>query len=544
MAISRRAFLYTTGPLAAVPLLPKQCSELYVNATTPFLHGVASGDPTSDGVVLWTRVTGDSGAPRSFEVVYEIAEDPELSRVISRGSVATDAELDFTAKVDVAGLRSGRTYYYRFQALGHASPIGRTRTLPKRQVARARFAVASCSNYPYGYFNAYAAIARRADLDAVLHLGDYLYEYANGVYGDGTVSGRVPEPDKETITLEDYRKRHASYKTDPDLQEAHRQHPFIPVWDDHESANDAWQGGAENHQPADEGEWEARKAAAQRAYFEWMPIRGLASDATGRIYRSFRFGSLADLIMLDTRLVGRDQQIEDPCDATGLGDPERKLLGEEQETWLKAELTASKRRGTSFRFLGQQVMFGQLVNVLAPGACVFNPDQWDGYAASRERVLDFLRQEAIENVVVLTGDIHSSWAMDVTANPFEPARYDRATGAGSVAVEFVAPAVTSPGIEDPVQAAQFAGALLATHPHVKFVELNRRGYLLLDVTHERVQAEWYHLATIAEPSTDETLAAIFAVRAGDNHLSPSTAPSVPVENPPPLAPVLDSLNST
>jgi alkaline phosphatase D len=543
MAISRRAFLYTTGPLAAVPLLPKQCSELYDNEGSPFLHGVASGDPTSDGIVLWTRVTGDAGAPLAFEVSYELAEAADFQRVVSRGSVATDAELDFTAKVDAAGLKSGSTYYYRFHALGHTSPIGRTRTLPKRNVERARFAVASCSNYPYGYFNAYGAIARRADLDAVIHLGDYLYEYANGTYGDGTSTGRIPQPDKETVTLADYRARHATYKTDPDLKEAHRQHPFIAVWDDHESANDAWQGGAENHQPADEGEWEARKAAALRAYFEWMPIRGLSEDTTGRIYRSFRFGRLLDLIMLDTRLIGRDRQIEDPCDATGLGDPDRQLLGEQQEDWLRRELIASKRRGSSFRLIGQQVMFGQLVNVLAPGACVFNPDQWDGYAASRARVLALLAEESIDNVVVLTGDIHSSWALDITANPFDPSTYDRATGAGSVAVEFVAPAVTSPGIDDPVQAALLSQALLGTHPHLKFVELNRRGYLLLDATHERVQAEWYHVATIAERSLEEALATSFVVRAGDNHLTSASGPSAALEDPPALAPALASPTS-
>jgi alkaline phosphatase D len=537
MPISRRAFLYTT-PLTLSPLLPRSCEALvdgHSNETSPFLHGVASGDPLPDAVVIWTRVTGDSAAPEDFGVAWVVAKDAEFKRVVASGVVGTDESVDHTVKVDVSGLDAGTTYYYRFHALGFDSPIGRTRLPGKRGVERLRLAVASCSNLPYGYFNAYAAIAQRADLDAVLHLGDYLYEYENGTFGDGTALGRAPIPDHEIVTLADYRARHAQYKTDPDLQEAHRQHPFIAVWDDHETTNDAWQHGAQNHQP-EEGDFEARKTAAIQAYFEWMPVRATHRTEDGKIYRSFRFGELADLVMLDTRLVGRDEQANDPCDTGAIGDPGRQLLGEEQEAWFFAELKRSKRRGTRWRLIGQQVMFGQLVNVLAPGACAFNPDQWDGYAATRARVLATLAEQQVNNIVILTGDIHSSWGNDITANPFDPSGYSGATGAGSVAVEFVTPAVTSPGIDDPDQAAQFAALLRATHPHIKYVELFRRGYTLLDVTPERVQAEWYHLETISARSTSETLAAMLETRNGGNHLVAATTASTPRSDAPALAP--------
>jgi alkaline phosphatase D len=538
MSLSRRSFLYYTGPLAVLPILPQQCSKLvdsYQNDGSPFVHGVASGDPLDDRAVLWTRISGDADAPKTIIVAWVVAKDASFSRVVASGATSTDESVDFTVKLDPSGLDAGTTYYYRFRALGHDSPIGRFRTAPRGNLSRARLAVASCSNYPYGYFNAYAAIARRADLDAVLHLGDYIYEYANGQYGDGTGLSRVPTPDREIVTLADYRGRHAQYKTDPDLQEAHRQHAFIAVWDDHEIANDAWQNGAENHQ-LDEGDFQERKAAAIQAYFEWMPIRAEKGDGTGRVYRSFHYGKLFDLIMLDTRNAGRDQQVESPCDGASIVDPERQLLGAEQESWFFEELERSQRRGTRWRLLGQQVMFGQLLNVLAPGGCIFNPDQWDGYAAARARVLGKLAADGIDNVVVLTGDIHSSWGNDLTATPFDSATYDPATGAGSLAVELVAPAVTSPGIDDATQAAQFAGAIAATHPHIKYVELFHRGYALLDITKERVQCEWYHLATIKERQAEEALAKTLQVLSGTNHLVAAPTPSVPRRDAPALAP--------
>jgi alkaline phosphatase D len=502
--------------------------------SSPFVHGVASGDPLPDAVVIWTRVSTHD-ATRPVDVDWIVATDMRLEQIVASGVATTDVSVDYTVKVDVTGLEPGATYYYRFSALGFDSTLGRTRTARQGAIDRLRFALASCSNYPYGFFNAYAAIARRADLDAVLHLGDYLYEYGEGEYGTGSPIGRAPQPATEILTLADYRTRHAQYKTDPDLQEAHRQHPFIAVWDDHETANDAWRDGAENHTPELEGDFAARKAAAIQAYFEWMPIRGLM-NAAGRVYRTFQFGMLADLIMLDTRLVGRDQQVADACDTASIADPERQLLGVEQESWFLGELVASQARGARWRLVGQQVMMGQLVNVLTPEACIFGTDQWDGYAAARARVLGALSENAIDNVVVLTGDIHSSWGNDITGDPFDPASYDGTTGAGSLAVEIVAPSVTSPGIEDPQQAAAFANAISMTHPHVKYVNLNRHGYALLDVTPERVQAEWYHVDTILERRGDEALAQTLQVLNGENHLVPAAEASLPPADAPPLAP--------
>ncbi|MBY0372645.1 MAG: alkaline phosphatase D family protein, partial [Bryobacteraceae bacterium] len=352
---------------------------------------------------------------------------------------------------------------------------------------------------------------------------DYIYEYAEGVYGRGAEIGRIPEPNREIVSLSDYRTRYAQYRRDPDLQEAHRQHPWIVVWDDHESTNDSWRNGAENHQPATEGGWDARRAVATQAWFEWMPVRENPSLGEGfEIYRRFRFGDLADVMMLDTRLTGRDEPA--PTAAAVLANPNRSLLGEDQEAWLYRELLSSKARQAQWRFLGQQVMMGQL---LGPDG-IANPDQWDGYPAARGRLLSYLGANAINNVAVLTGDIHSSWGNEVSVNPFAP-------NFASQAVEFVTPAVSSPGIDDPAQAAGLAAQINATHPHVKFVELNRRGYLLVDVDRDRVQGEWYHVATIRERRAEEAYARGLAAASGQPRLIAASAASAPKANPPALA---------
>nr|MBA3949046.1 alkaline phosphatase D family protein [Acidobacteriota bacterium] len=258
MSTTRRGFLGTAALAGAAFSLDRLSPAAMAAARQGrrvFLHGVASGDPRHHGVILWTRATPPAGR-REVAVTCEIAADARFARIVGRTMQMTTAARDFTVKIDALGLEPGATYYYRFSALGEASPTGRTRTLP-RQASRVRLAVASCSNLPWGYFNAYRRIAEREDLDAVLHLGDYIYEYRNGTYGDGTAFGRVPMPDKEITTLEDYRTRHAQYKSDPDLQAAHAMHPWIAVWDDHEFTNNAWRDGAQNHNPEDgEGRWE------------------------------------------------------------------------------------------------------------------------------------------------------------------------------------------------------------------------------------------------------------------------------------------------
>jgi alkaline phosphatase D len=490
------------------------------SSSNPFQHGIASGDPLADGFILWTRITTPSPAGAvdvAIGVEWRVATDPEMTDVVATGEEQARVESDHTVKVDVRGIAAGTTYYYEFFALGVRSGVGRTRTLASGGVSHARLAVTSCANFPAGYFNVYRMVARRNDVDLVLHLGDYLYEYANGTFGDGEALGRLPEPDRELVSLDDYRARHAQYKLDPDLQELHRQHPFVAIWDDHEVSNNGYRNGAANHQPDSEGDWEVRKQSAMRAYFEWMPIRPASPGDVQQIYRQFAYGDLFDLILLDTRFAGRDPRIPSNCDRVGIVDPARSLLGAEQEAWLFNALRGSLERGAGWRIIGQQVMMGQLSDI-AQG-CVTHPDQWDGYAQSRARLLGLLRAEAITNVVVLTGDAHCSWAFDLTENPFDAAAYDAGTGRGSLAVEFVTPSVSSPstfvsGEEDP-----------ATLPHLKFVDLFRHGYILVDVTPERVQAEWYLVGGVREPRTDEALSAVFQVRAGENHLVAAEAAS-------------------
>lgn len=454
------------------------------HAAGPFLHGVASGDPRQDRVILWTRVeAGPEDTPR---VDWEIGEDATLERVVARGSLRTSAARDHTVKVDAKGLSPGRTYYYRFATDGAVSPIGRTRTLPGGSPERVRLAVVSCSNYAYGFFNAYAAIAARDDLDAVVHVGDYIYEYANGEYGDGTELGRIPDPPHECTTLADYRRRHAIYKRDPDLQGAHRQHPFITVWDDHEVANDAWMGGAKNHQSS-EGDWETRKAAAVEAYREWMPIRDpLPSADPLPIWRRFTFGDLVDLLMLDTRLVGRDEMVA-ANDDEALADPTRSLLGDAQERWLLDALGSSTDAGVVWRVLGQQCRMGQLRNgdgTLASG------HPWDGYPLVRDRVLAELERLDVGGNLVLTGDVHSGRAIEVHRDPY----CDPPTGA--LAIELIAPAVCSP-----ISGASRKEELLAANPHVRWMDLEHWGYLALELTAAETVATW-HLTKVREVPDD------------------------------------------
>jgi alkaline phosphatase D len=524
-AFSRREFLATLSAVGITPsafAVGRDGQPTGDSAGPSFPHGVASGDPLHDRVILWTRIT-----PRKLgDIVqgkWSISTDHHLKRIVRSGSFATDITRDFTVKIDAAGLEPDTIYYYQFEVRGAQSPLGRTRTLPIDHRRHWRMAFASCSNYPYGYFNAYGRIAARNDIDMVLHLGDYLYEYPQGGYANPLLVGlRDVVPLNEILTLTDYRLRHALYKTDPDLQELHRLHPFICVWDDHESANDSWRDGAENHNPENgEGEWVVRRRNAVRAYNEYMPIRS-KNDSDDKIYRRFRIGDLGDLIMLDTRLHGRDLQAafktgtsDLPVTDPTISDGTRTLLGFDQEEWLERQLWESKQRGTTWRVLGQQVMMAQLSSTF--GQTIINPDQWDGYAPARARLLNHLRDNNIKNNVVLTGDIHSSWCADLTLNPWDSANYNPQTGAGVLGAEFVCPAVTSPGVtpSDAVGDA-IAAQLRFVSPHMKYINLVRRGYGVLDLTHEAATCEIYHVETVDAKSDQETLATVMVSEVGNN----------------------------
>ena len=471
-----------------------------------FRHGVASGDPLTDRVILWTRVTPAAGAVAQ-SVSWELARDEKFTRVVTRGELQTGAARDFTVKVDAVGLEPGGVYYYRFLANKERSPIGRTKTLPQDDVARIRLASVSCSNYPAGFFNVYRCLANRADLDAVVHLGDYIYDFANGVYGDGSSSGRVPMPAGQASTLADYRMRYASYRSDVDLQAAHATHPFIAVWDDHEVVNDWWRGGAPTHR----GDWATRLADGLRAYREWMPVRETASG-TFHLYRSFRFGRLADLLMLDTRSF-RDRQVSGR-DTAALANPSRTLMGSAQEEWFFAGMQRSQREGASWRLVGQQTMFSPLS---PPAVAPQNTDVWDGYPVSRGRVFDLLEKSKLSNVAILTGDIHSSWALDVPRSPLKG--YTARTGEGSLAVELVTPAISSPPLFASQSMRESTALLQLFAPHLKYIEGEHRGYVLLDVTKSRLQSEWYHVPAVDVRAPDEARAAAFVCEAGSSRLS-------------------------
>lgn len=510
----RRRTLLQAGALASLAGAPGPLACSSDSESDPpsanFLHGVASGDPTEDSVLLWTRVTLDRAAVASGQ--WEVFESLEFGEPVASGNFTTDEERDYTVKVEAQGLSPGATYYYRFRCHGATSPIGRTRTAPKGDVERLRLLVFSCAAYSAGYFHAYRSAAVRADIDLVVHLGDYIYEHGDQEFG----ATRGYDPPHEAITLEDYRRRYAHYRLDPDLQAIHQQFPFATTWDDHEVANDAWRDGAQNHQ-ADEGEYAERKRAAQQAYFEWLPVRELEP---GRVHRSLRYGDLVDLVLLDTRHWGRDRQL--PASDPAVADDSRSILGADQEAWLEDSLLEAKAR---WRVLAQQVMLSSFP------LGVVNTDAWDGYTASRQRLFDLIETHELGNVVILTGDIHMSWAFDVVPRDLDT--YDPSEGTGSIAVEFVAPSVTSPSLDQ--EAAETLAEAALEAPYVRLAQLWKRGYLLLDVDHDRLQAEWYLFERVDSPADEEFFGAL-AVRSGETFLREVEGPASERPGAPELAP--------
>jgi len=485
----------------------------------PFLHGIASGDPLADRVVLWTRVTSDEP---EVDASWTIARDAQMRDVVAEGTTVASADHDHTVNVDVGGLEPATTYYFGFGAAGGTSPVGRTRTLPAGALERVRFAIVSCAKHNAGFFNAYGRIADRDDLDFLLHLGDYIYEAADkppASQTPGADIGRDFEPRHECKTLADYRQRYAQYHRDPDLQRLHATHPIIATVDDHEFADGAWRGGSTEHDDARDGSWADRVAAAWQAKWEWVPARQPdASDPT-RVFRSVRLGDLAELFLTDVR-----SRRDEPVPAPAMDDPARSMYGPEQRGWLFDALAASAApwklianpsvmSRTWAPEIPDEALAGMLKLKLIDGdGAGPDWDQWDGYPHEKKALLRHLRDEVSGDAVVLSGDIHISIASEL--------RLPGPDGEATIAPEFITGSITSQNLDDKLGwgyrteslAAEraFRGAL----PHVRWCDFDSHGYVVIDVTAARVLAEWWAVDTVLERTDGESLASRWMVPAG------------------------------
>ncbi|WP_199450016.1 alkaline phosphatase D family protein [Vibrio harveyi] len=543
MSLSRRDFIKAVSSGAvATTLTACGSDDSDATPTGSFEYGVASGDPTQTQVIIWTRVTT---AASYVDVTWQVSRSEDFSTVEQSGTFTTDTSRDFTVKVDVQNLNPSTQYYYRFMVGETTSIVGMTQTLPEGSVDKASMAVVSCANYPAGYFNVYKEILKQhqtESFDVVLHLGDYIYEYGAGGYASEGAArlGREPSKGTECITLDDYRKRYAQYRQDQDLQALHAALPMIAVWDDHELANDAWKNGAENHQD-NEGSFVDRRAAAAAAWTEWLPARE-NTFSNMLIYRQFSFGDLINLMMLDTRLVGRDQ----PLDYFSLNAPtmdaigglvaqsrsaDRELLGTEQLAWL---MNAFNSQDAKWNVLGQQVLMSrmelpssvmlamfQLFNatdeqkmdaLLAVNSAIsnylanpssdtiklpYNLDAWDGYYVERERVYEIAKASE-GHFVCLAGDTHNAWTSelkDVSNNP--------------VGVEFATSSVSSPGLEeylalDPVAIAQMEYTLPHLVSELQWTDIKQRGFMRVTFTPEKAQSTWYMLSSVKDKNYQVT----------------------------------------
>ena len=521
-----------------------------------FQHGVAAGDPLPHNVILWTRVTPTleskvgSGKGPQAKVLWQVARDDAFTQLVNHGTFVTGPGRDHTVKVDAGQLQPATAYYYRFLFKGVASRVGRFRTAPAHDSlpGRLRFGVVSCANLQAGWFSAYRHLAKRDDLHAILHLGDYIYEYAPGEYGYGKdeVDIRKHNPAHEIVSLADYRQRHAQYKRDADLQDLHAKYAFITTWDDHEVCNDRWKKGAENHN-AGEGDFLARQARAYRAYDEWMPIRlsntAKLGDGT-RIFRRLRFGKLAELTMLDLRTY-RDQAVSatvpspvGPALNPELSDPDRTITGRAQLDHLKESLNNKRAQ---WKLIGNPVMIAPLdlaslpqevidpiadvTGLLPKDGAAINTDQWDGYTDDRREVLSHIKSRGVRDAVFLTGDIHSAWACDL---PTDPATYP--TVDTSVAVEFVTTSVTSNNLKDIVgspprtTSVPIEEGIKATNRHVKYLNFDDHGFSILDITSARTQMDYFIIGDRADKATGLSWTASYATLSGTSKVVPVDKP--------------------
>jgi alkaline phosphatase D len=487
-----------------------------------FQHGVASGDPTPRRVVLWTRVTAPEGRTPTA-ALWRVLE-AESGRMVANGQTRVRVEADSTIRVDVGGLSPDTRYVYDFEVEGEPSPQGRTRTLPDEDVRTLRFAQVSCAKYNAGHFNAYARIAERDDISFVLHLGDWIYEASQTPPPSQTPSrdiGRPFDPLHECVTIEDYRRRYAQYRRDPDIQAVSAAHPFISTVDDHEFADGAWRDGATEHRAERDGPWSRRRAAAFQAREEWLPVRRPEMAKPERVYRSIPIGGLAELFMLDTRTM-RDEPIPPP----GMTRKDRTALGPEQKAWLFEALRSSRAR---WRLVGNPSVMARtwndglpdfvrtaLVKVKLIDSDGTGPDfdQWDGYPVERREVLDVIGKLPEANVVVLSGDVHVALAAELAETPAEP----------PVAVEFVNTSLTSQNLDDKMgwglrtESLKVEKALLAGMPHLQHVDLDSHGYSIVDVDAERVRFEWWNVEALETRAAGQAMAASMWVRHGTPRL--------------------------
>jgi alkaline phosphatase D len=498
-------------------------SGLLSTMSNTFVHGVASGDPTTDAVVIWTRISGHT-AP-AVDVTWTVALDPRFDLVVATGHTQATIEHDWTVHVDVPGLQPGTAYHYRFEAAGQQSPVGRTRTLGTGPIEHARFAFVSCAKFNAGYFNVYRTLAQRTDLDFVLHLGDYIYEASNtppATQTPGADIGRPFEPRHECRTLADYRQRYAQYRRDPDLQALHAAHPMIATIDDHELADGAWRDGADNHEDERDGPWAVRRAAAFRARWEWLPARRPDPEDPERVFRSVRIGDLAELFLLDFRSV-RDQ----PTTGVRMVSSARSALGAVQKAWFVDGFTKSE---ACWRLIGNP---SPMARTWRPGISetthvplralkfmhasedAVDEDQWDGYPAERDELLRTISSTGAGRTLILAGDLHTSMAVEHT-HPDLPDT--------PVVVEVVTPSITSqnlneklrvqPGTICPEIAADFTEAL----PGLRWCELESHGYVIVDVRSDDITLQWWFVDTVIEPTDIESCGQEMLVRSGDARL--------------------------